>query len=242
MSKTTGAALALLTGIFLLIAGAALAQDPPLAEDPAQPAETLEIHPEPAYTTDAVDMMVRSGPGTQYRIIAVVKGGTPVTLLSQGEEYSFIRLDNVKEVYILSRFVTRDAPPSVLLPKIEAKLKQARARVKELTEENKRLLRKNRSLSADLTAMTKTAHNTQAELIALREDCSDCLKPIEELKEVKAELQIQKQRADQAEQKLSAMERNSGIHWFLAGAGVLFFGIILGLTHQRRRRTSSLLR
>jgi SH3 domain protein len=55
------------------------------------------------------------------------------------------------------------------------------------------------------------------------------------------ELSNQKKRADQLEKELTDALKSKHIKWFLSGAGVLIFGMLLGFSSKREKRRSSLL-
>ncbi|MBU2490363.1 MAG: TIGR04211 family SH3 domain-containing protein [Proteobacteria bacterium] len=195
-----------------------------------------------AYTTEAVDIMVRAGKGTDYKIVAVTEGGRTLELLDRQADYSRVRLPDGREGWMLTRYVSLEKPASVRVDEAEAALEAARNRATELSEKNSRLAADNGELAGKLLAATQTADRAMEDLVALREQCADALATRQDLQRTRDEAEQDRLRAGEAENRLARLERSTGIYWFLSGAGVLIFGMLLGSINRKKRLRSSLLR
>jgi len=84
------------------------------------------------YVRDELRVNMRTGPGNQYRITRVLVSGDAVTHLAENDGWVQIRAADGEEGWVPSGYVGAATPASVSLPRAEAKLAQAQARVEEL--------------------------------------------------------------------------------------------------------------
>jgi len=207
----------------------------------------LLFYPSPAsaetqYVIPSSEIAVRRGQGTDYRIVAVVKDGTPVEIIEQGESYSKIRLDNEKEGWILTRFLSPDPP----LTEVVASLGDENEALKTQQLEN---LQEIEDLSTALADTEQQLQTARSEYETLTETYKKLQKDTANVIEIKNELaQVKKQETLNQRKIASLTEDNeklisdARINWFLAGAGILLLGMILGkLTSRSRRHKPSLL-
>jgi SH3 domain protein len=83
------------------------------------------------YVKDEVRINMRTGPGVQFRITRVLKSGDRVQVLSRQEDWTQVAL-NGQEGWIPAGFLSREAPASVALPALEAKLAEAQGTIGQL--------------------------------------------------------------------------------------------------------------
>jgi SH3 domain protein len=147
------------------------------------------------YVTDQLSLDLRSGEGTQYRIVAMLPSGSPVQVIreSRASGYTLVRTPQGTEGWLLSRYL-EDAPG-------------ARQRLAEAEEELTRV----RQASASALAISQ------------------------ENKALKAQLDHLQQERDALQQHNDALRNGAMRDWFLAGAGVVLVGILIGLIIPRIR-------
>ncbi len=198
----------------------------------------------PIYVTDQIQVMVRSGEGTKFKIIDRVATGTVLTLLEKSPEsgYTKVRLKDGEEGWILSRYLT-DRPVAQWL------LKSARKKLQRIGKENISIKEQLKTLKAEHASTTSNNKNLSTQSQQLQSELSDIRKTAGNA------LQIQKQR-DQFQERVITLERelqkikrdkqaledSTEQDWFMIGAGVLLAGIVLGLILPQiswRRKTSS---
>lgn len=87
---------------------------------------------ESGWVRSEIRLNIRTGPGTQYRIVGVAKTGDGVEIIERGESWTRIRLKNeageVKDGWIPEGYLKAQPPPTI-------RLQQAETRVIELEEE-----------------------------------------------------------------------------------------------------------
>ncbi len=67
-------------------------------------------HAETMYIGDIVKITVRTGPGTEHKIITMVQSGQQVEVLQPDIHWSEVRLKNGKQGWVLNRFLTSEKP------------------------------------------------------------------------------------------------------------------------------------
>jgi len=102
---------------------------------------------ERAWVKDEVRINVRTGPGTQYRILGVLKTGDSVQVLAREESWTQIEPSDMEPGWIPSGYLAAAAPARVSLAKREAEVVELRERVEKLAKSEGELLTKNDALS-----------------------------------------------------------------------------------------------
>ncbi len=193
------------------------------------------------YVSEFTEITLRTGPGIDYKVIAMVKTGEKIEVIEPGGDWSKVRSEGEKTGWILSRFISSEIPSSIALERLEQKhnklIEQSAAPLKEIS----RLTDENKNLSSELAESEKARKNLKNEHEALKRESTDFLKVKSDYEKAASQLAQQRTRAEKLEEKLAKLELNRNIRWFLSGAGVLFAGFILGFSAKRQRRRSSLL-
>jgi len=92
---------------------------------------------------------LRTGPGTQYRILGVAKTGDGVEVLERGEDWTKIRLtEGDVEGWIPEGYLRPEPPPALRLEEAEAKAQVLQSRLSALEEEAGGLREKNGALNS----------------------------------------------------------------------------------------------
>ena len=110
---------------------------------------------ESMYVTDVLKLTLRSGPSTEYKILAVIESGQQVDMLEPGEEWSQVKLANGKEGYVLSRYLLPNPTHNVRLEQLQIKHKAVMQQSAALLEENTLLKDENKKLKSSLQGNEK---------------------------------------------------------------------------------------
>ena len=147
------------------------------------------------------EALVRTGPSLENKIIAILKTGQEVTLVGEAEDHYIVATPGGVHGYVLKYQMTDQSPVEKRIQEIEQRSQQ---KIKELE--------------------TQTQAQAQ-ELVTLRQEHTQ-LEAARKQAEERA-----MQHADtvaQLQAQQSAREKEEAIQWFLAGAGVLFIGMLFG--------------
>lgn len=199
------------------------------------------VYAQQMFVKEMMKITMRTGPGNDRKILALVSTGQPVEVLEAGEEWSLVRLGDEKEGWVLSRFLTQEEPSSISLAKLTTKYEALRAKHDTVVEENTQLKATVRELTKEVEAGAKSLKSLQKEYDTLKSGAADFIKLKAKNEKTTSELAEQTRRARKFEEELTELIRNKNIKWFLSGAGVLILGFIIGYSSKRQRRRSSLL-
>jgi SH3-like domain-containing protein len=116
---------------------------------------------EPAWVRGDIRLNVRSGPGTQYRILEGVGTGDGLTVISRSENWTQVRLANGKKGWIPVGYLETEPPPTIKLQQLQDEVTSLRAKLEKSTSEGSALLESNRTLSdSDSTQRQEIEHLT----------------------------------------------------------------------------------
>lgn len=193
------------------------------------------------YVTDSLKLESRSGPGVKNRIVKMFSSGTPVKVLEEREGWSRIDVEGDVDAWILSRYLMDEPSARNLVSEARAMRNSVEERVNSIREQ--------------LSTAQSTAAALEIERSQLAERAALLAEELEELKrtassavDIKNENERLRRSSSENERALQDFLRQEYLlikqsrerDWFIAGAGVLFGGMILGLIipklRFRRRR------
>jgi SH3 domain protein len=102
---------------------------------------------ETSWVSGEVKLNVRTGAGLQFRIIDMVKTGDPVTIVSRGEDWVLIALENGKQGWIPKGYLVTEAPPAVRVNELDRRVAELEDRLGAATSESARLREENELLT-----------------------------------------------------------------------------------------------
>jgi len=199
------------------------------------------VHAESMYVSEIIEITLRTGPGIDHKVIAMIKSGEILKILEPGTEWTHVRLASEKEGYVLSRFLTTKKPNEMLLRELKDKYQVLENKADRLREENKKQQEENRSLQSEFEQKEQLLGRVTESYEKLRKESAEFLNLRSNYKNISSNLNEQAQRADQMEEALTKLQKRQIFRWVLAGAGILLVGFLIGMSSKRQRRRSSLL-
>ena len=197
---------------------------------------------ETMYVSDNVDIDIRTGKGTQYRIIKLMRPWDQLEVLEHDEDgWSHVKFADDKDGWMLTRFLTSEKPPRPELYSLQKKYQQLLAQYKDLEKENTELKNENRGLNENLQQTEQSLDKTANSFEKLKEDSSEFLEIRNKLDSTNKELADLTNKYNKLEEDSSKIKYNQIIKGLLYGAGILLTGIIMGLISKKKQRRSSLL-
>jgi len=194
------------------------------------------------YVSDHLVITVRTGQGAQFQIIKTLESGEHVEVLEVTDTgYTRIETSDGTEGWVRSQYLAEEPVASEKLARAEAKLLKTKAALKSIKERFAILSKEHKELSANQTSLSTNKKQLDTELARLNEVAK---KPIlldkqnRELQEKNVTLEKDLQRLNQENHSLKDRSQRE---WFIAGALVLFGGMILGfiIPKLRSRKRSS---
>ncbi len=177
------------------------------------------------YVTGITKITMRTGPGTEHKIVSMLKSGTKLEILEYQKDWSQVKTKAGLIGWVLSRFLTEKVPDALLVNKLEESNQQLKSKLKVLEEENKILSDKTAGLL-----------EIEEKYKSLKQESADFLKLDAKYKEMTKLFETQKS-------KIGSLEEESKTEikfWVLIGAGVFIVGLIFGLSTRKKRRSGLL--
>ncbi len=194
------------------------------------------------FVRPSVEVPVRTGQGTNYKIIKLVRDGDRVELLKEEDAWARVRIGEKTEGWMPKRFLSSEPPPVKLVQILRADNEQLKKKNAELSGEVTDLKGMQTSTSTELSTCITQRDTIQNQYQSLEADTADVIAIKNKM--VAAEKELTEVRATliTVEQQNSDLKRKTALTWFLAGGGVLLLGWLIGMfTGKSRRRRPSLL-
>jgi len=195
------------------------------------------------YVKPSAEIPLRRGQGSGYKIIAVLGDGTPVTILSEQNNWARVRLESGKEGWILKRYLGREKPFKDQIADLRAQNAALRETLATTKQQLQDLTDLHQKTAQELSASIAERDAIKAEYARLQQDTRDVVETKQALQQARAQLGELKKRLAELELENTGLKKSSSLMWFLTGSGVLLLGLIIGLITGKRnkRRRSTLL-
>ena len=192
------------------------------------------------YVSEDFEITMRTGPGSDRKIISLIPSGHAVEVVSAGDEWSEISYRD-KQGWVLSRYLTDKIPTALLLERLQQKYdtlveqkKELDGKVGQLSSQNTQLNQELGQTQTDLSQVNKTYET-------LKSESGEFLKLKAKYEKAVKDMNAAKARADKVESefiKLSSSDLNKGM---LYGGGLVFAGFLIGFILKRPKRRSPLM-
>ena len=202
------------------------------------------VYAETMYIDDIIKITFRTGPGIDHKIVAMIKSGEKVEVLKPDEpveQWSFVRLTDGKEGWVLSRFLKSKEPDGLILERLKKKHTAIKNQAVSLIEENKVYKKENKKLNSELKTNKEMLDKIKSSYETLKKESAEFLELKSNYEKTSSKLAEQTKKAEKLEEELTKLLLHQNIKWFLSGAGVLLLGFVIGFSTKRQRRRSSLL-
>jgi len=213
---------------------------------PAARAATLYVKP-------SSEITMRRGQGTDFKVIAVIKNGTPVELLSSVDDWAKVQLESGKQGWVLKRFLSPDPPlgeqvqqlqreKEVLSQTAQSLKRRADALVSERDEIEARLTDEKDQVEKQLNDCVIELTTINDKFLRLQEDTADVIQTKNDLEQAQAQVVDLETQLNLVKEDNRRLRKTETLKWFLAGGGVFFGGWLIGMISRRsRKKRSSLL-
>ncbi len=194
------------------------------------------IQAETRYVSDHLVITVRTGQGAQYQIIKTLETGEHVEVLENTDTgYARVRTSDGTEGWVRSQYLIDEPVAKEKLQKALNHLSNTRSSLKKLRQQYAELKEAHQQLSRDHADLQRQKKKLDEQLLHLNEVAKTPIlldKQNRSLRQKNVALEKDLQRLNQENQ---ALRDRSQREWFIAGALVLFGGIILGLIIPKLR-------
>ena len=192
---------------------------------------------ETLYVSDRLEIQMRTGKGTQFRILRMLPSGTALEILEVDQEngYSRVRTSSGVEGWVLSRFLMQGRAARDQLADAEKKLARLELENRKLTASLEDLRKTKGSIDTEREQLVKENRKLSQELEEIRRAASSALAIDAENKELKSRIVAYERQAQSLQQENEGLKDRTARDWFMVGAGVVILGMIIGLIIPRIR-------
>jgi SH3 domain protein len=189
------------------------------------------------YVSDRLEVTMRTGTSTQHAIVRMVPSGTRLQVLEADTATGYTRVRTAEglEGWILTRYLMEQPSAREQVASAEARAETLTARVADLSAQVEVLTSERNALAGEHEGLGAEHEEARAELDRIKRVSASALEIDKVNRELRARVAAAEQTGDGLRAELAELKRNTQRNWFMAGAGVLFAGLLLGLLIPRLR-------
>ena len=218
-------------------------------------ASTTSVFADTRYVSDRLIISVRDGQNQDAAVLGYIETGTPVDILEEKEDLLKIRTVDGIEGWVRAQYIVSEKPKALIIENLKNEimslnkefenLKNGQASASNTLSKTKKMyLKKIEELEEEVNVNQKFAAKAKSDFIQLDKKYTNLLKhsknteelisQVDKLKKLNAELntEVKSLRKDQKNPL-----KSNRIQSFIAGAGVLLFGFILGGSARKKKRS-----
>lgn len=191
---------------------------------------SLNVDAKTRYVTDDFEIMLRTGPSVQNKIVRALKSGMRLEVLREdaGNGHSQVQTSRGEIGYVLTRFLSANQSARNRVRYLEDQLKKLSSKPGELQtllansqEENQELISQN----INLTDQLKT---TSEELAQIKKVSKDAVNLSQRNTKLESEVQQLLLQLDDIRIQKEDLKDQSAKSWYALGGGTVFIGLLFG--------------
>jgi len=188
------------------------------------------------YVSDELEITMRTGQGVKFGIRKMLQSGTKLDVIETDPAgYSKVRTNKGVTGWVLTRYLSNTPSSRNQLAASEQKVVNLELELAKYKEEIQALSSQNTSSGTENMSLKETSQRLSKELDNLRKTASNAVALNNENRQLKEKLQQIDNHIQSLTIENSALKDSDAKNWFLVGAAVLFFGLLLGLILPRLR-------
>jgi SH3 domain protein len=189
------------------------------------------------WVSDQFEITMRSGKDKRKAIVRMLPSGAQLELLEEDTDagYSRVRVSSGAEGWVLNRYLMKRPPARLVLPDLESRLRKSQEKRSELEREIRDLRTERGELQRQSGQLEKSGSNLQGELDEIRQLSSSVIEVNDQNKQLKRRLIENERLLDELKAENNRLAARSNREWFVIGALVVIFGILIGLILPRIR-------
>lgn len=189
------------------------------------------------WVTDQFEITMRTGKDNKKAIVRVLPTGAQLELLKEDSEsgYSLVRTQGGTEGWVLNRYLIKTPPARTRLPDVEARLKKSQDSRELLDREIRGLRAERTELQREKSKLEASVAELRKELGEVRRLSSSVLEVNDQNEQLRAQQIVNEQTLDEVRAENGRLGSRATREWFVIGALVVIFGILIGLILPRIR-------
>lgn len=195
-----------------------------------------------AWVSDEFEITLRSGPSTSNAIQLMVSSGMELEVLERDAEtgYTHVRTPGGTEGWVLTRYLMSEASAREQLQALSSQLSSANTLGSSLDTQLSSIRGEYDGAQSRIQALERDKATLERELAEIRRTAANVLAINGDNTRLREQLLNTDIRVDTLEEENRRLSSQTNYYWFVAGAGVLIFGALMGLILPRfkwRRRS-----
>ena len=191
---------------------------------------------ETQYVSDDLVITLRTGQGNQYEIIKTLPSGTKLEILEQTDTgYTKVKTEAGIEGWVRTQYLTKEPIAAIRLEKAEAKISKLNDKVASLQEELKTLRKDKTQRDSEFEKLRGEHQSATKELTQLSEIAARPKQLASENRDLRLQYEKINDELVLVKQENQVLKDRSKRNWFLAGAGVVILGMLIGLIIPKLR-------
>jgi len=197
---------------------------------------------ESAWVSDQFEITLRSGPSTSNAIQLMIGSGSELEVLERDADsgYTRVRTQGGTEGWVLSRYLMTERSAREQLERLTGQLTNANTLGSSLDSQLQAIRSEYDSAKRQISTLDREKTAVETELAEIKRTAANVLTINEQNNSLRDQLTAAQIRAETLEQENRELTSQSTRFWFATGAGVLVFGLLLGLwlprINWRRKR------
>lgn len=190
-----------------------------------------------AWVSDQFEVTLRTGPSTSNAIRLSLSSGTRLEILETdaASGYSRVRTDGGTEGWVLTRYLMNEPSAREQLQTLSSQLSTASERGSSLSSQLDAIRGEQRSAEGQIRQLEREKDALTAELDSIKRTAANALAIDRQNNELQEKLTNAEIDIDRLSEEVRGLQGQTNRSWFVAGAGVLLFGVVLGLIIPRMR-------
>jgi SH3 domain protein len=195
------------------------------------------------WVTDDFEVTMRTGKSNRQSIVRMLSSGSKVELIELDQEagYALVRTSGGAEGWVLSRYLLAEPPARIRLPAIEKQLERSQASRNEMQQQLREVSEERNQLRRRVSDLESAGEDLDRQLKDVRRLSANVIEVDEQNKQLRERLAAAEQTVTDLQRENEKLSGRAAREWFVVGAGVVVFGMVLGLVLPRirwRRKSS----
>ena len=216
---------------------------------------TTSVFADTRYVSDRLIISVRDGQNQDAAVLGYIETGTPVDILEEKEDLLKIRTEDGIEGWVRAQYIVSEKPKALIIENLKneiAALKKESEMFKNDQDSASNTLSKTKNmyqeeikeLKEELNINQKFAAKAKSDFIQLDKKYTNLLKHSKNTEELISQVDKLKKLNTELNTEVKSLRKDrknplksNRIQSFIAGAGVLLFGFILGGSAKKKRKS-----
>ncbi|MBE0484637.1 TIGR04211 family SH3 domain-containing protein [Marinobacter sp.] len=182
------------------------------------------------WVDDQLYLPVRSGAGTQFRIIEnAVPSGTPLQVIEVGESYTKVRTPRGNEGWVSSQYLSNQPIAADRLKTATQQLETARTQLSQAREQLALVTEERDNLQNSESTLSNRSDELQTELQRIKDIAADSINLERRNRELREENQRLRNDLEVLTAENERLEASKDSDFMLLGAGLVLGGVLLAL-------------